>query len=286
MNNLGTTISISHILQATAWLQSQLPRLGEYLNFSKIELLHNPQEISFQILKTIHDFITQEWNSTETTSEKLLGVDVSISRDEAKKIIKSAGSALNTLMSLYEFLFNNDSRANKETLSIVGIQHEQGEYAPKFNIIADITGQMIATAAPALIEHNPDGTIWDSENESSPISTNYIQKALRNKSMFSFRSFLRSKFLMEVLSGNSEFAQILATTTGERNTLAGCLTRNDFKNAIGSIFGIDPDHRQNSTSAINALRELLIGAESELLTLNKATLHTLFNRMGNKIIDL
>ena len=43
-------------------------------------------------------------------------------------------------MSLYEFLFNNNDRANKETLSIVGIQHEQGEYAPKFNIIADITG--------------------------------------------------------------------------------------------------------------------------------------------------
>ena len=112
-------MTISHILQSTAWLHNNLPELSKYLNIGSIDLLSNPQKVLSTVLETIHDFITDEWDSTENSSELLIGQDIKKSRTAVKRILKNSGPGLNTLMSLYEFLFNSKNRINRSTKSIL-----------------------------------------------------------------------------------------------------------------------------------------------------------------------
>ena len=277
----ANTMTISHILQSTAWLHSNLPELSKYLNIGSIDLLSNPQKVLSTVLGTIHEFITDEWDSTENSSDILIGQDIKKSRAAVKRILKNSGPGLNTLMSLHEFLFNSKNRINGSTKSILQMQHDLRELSPKFNIIAEVAGQMISSVAPALIEYNTDGTIFDASNLASPNSTNYIQKASKNKAMFTLRNFLRSHLLVSTLTGKTDYIDVITKVTqgkGRKN-LAECLKLKEFRYAAASIFGI------TDANEVETLSALLLEAEEELGAANN-TLYNMFLAISDSQINL
>lgn len=264
------TLQISHVLQASTWLQQKLPDLAKYLNIPNSDLLSNPSKVMYSAMKQIHDFISYEWDSKEDHSDIVIGLDLENSRNQVKKILKGSGVGLNTLMSLYEFLFNTSDRINRRTMSILDIQNMSTDRAPKFNIIADITSQMIASMAPAIMEHNMDGTVWDQERPNSPISVNYIQKALRNKISFSFKSYVRKSIFFGLKNGDAKLFEDISEVSKKNTNLKDALKDQKYIRAIGSIFGVNPEQ-------FETLSSLLLDAEQEHDKGNSRSRKVLFN---------
>jgi hypothetical protein len=124
-------------------------------------------------------------------------------------------------MSLYDFLFN-PQRVVPFTRSILKIQHKKG-LAPKFNVITDILTQMVSTVAPALVEYEMDGTTYQPSLGDNPNSSNYIQKASRNKAMFTLKNYLRSSLFYDVVTDDSFYKKKIEPIFNSRASLAECL---------------------------------------------------------------
>jgi hypothetical protein len=190
---------------------------------------------------------------------------------QMRKLIKRGGNNIITLLSLYEFLFNEENRLDKYTIPIVEINRRE-EFDVPINVIGDIARQMASTVAPAFIEYNMDGTIWD-QSKKSPISSNYIQKALTSKIGFSLRSDLRTFVLHECLSDTpkSRKAEILTTVTG---SIGQALENKAYLETVGEIFNI------TDNSQLLIFKDLLKDIQDEI------DLKSLFEKTGKIIEDI
>lgn len=275
--NQMNTMTIAHILQASQWLQIQLPQLAKYLNLKSTNILANPTQVIQNVLSTIFTFINEEWDSKSEVSNLLIGNDASFARKEVKKILKSSGPGLNTLMSLYDFLFN-PQRVVPFTRSILKIQHKKG-LAPKFNVITDILTQMVSTVAPALVEYEMDGTTYQPSLGDNPNSSNYIQKASRNKAMFTLKNYLRSSLFYDVVTDDSFYKKKIEPIFNSRASLAECLKLQDFRTWVAKLFGVE------NSSQFETLAALLEEAEDEFKS-GQRNLYTVLKEYGKQLTTL
>lgn len=274
------TLSIPDIFQATAWLQLKLPYLTKYLGLTGIDLLGSPTKSLKTVLKGMHDYIVKDYSKPTTTSLSKFEVLAKTPgyQNDMRHLLKEAGNIIPTLMSLYEFLFNEDDRLDNTTVPVTVINRDL-DYDYKLDIISDIVRQMTSTVAPALVEYNSNGTVWDRSQTKSPTRTNYLQKALTSKTYFVLASFIRKAVINEVLTEGetSQLADAILKQSSKKS-LAEALKSVEFKKAIGRIFGIRRDF------GLDLLKGLLIEAESDFE--GKNTLFNLFENIAKSINNL
>lgn len=279
-NKFGDTLSIPDIFQATAWLQLKMPQLIKYLDLQGIDFLGNPTKSLHDILKGIYDYINEDYSKSLDSPLSKFNVLAKTPgyQRQMRGLLKQSGNIVPTLMSLYEFLFNDSSRLDKHTVAISTINEQLG-FSSKIDIISDIVRQMTSTVAPALIEYNANGTIWDRNQSKSPTRSNYLQKALSSKSYFVLSSFVRKAVINEVLSiaESSQLADVILQQAS-KHSLSEALKVAEFKKAIGRIFGIRKDF------SLNLLKDLLIEAEQEFS--GKNVLFNLFQEIAKSINTL
>lgn len=272
----GDTLSIPDLFQATTWLSLNLPTLQKYLkNIDTVDWLNNPISVLENVVRAIKDYISLDYSKPKNANlDSLETLRRSPKAHETMKaLIKSGGNNIITLLSLYEFLFNDSDRIDQFTRPVTKI-NESVRYKIQFDIIGDIARQMVSTVAPAFIEYTMDGTIWDKDAATVPTRTNYIQKALTSKIGFSLRSDIRRFALHEIQSPDtiSEAASILDT---KKTSFAALLQKKEYLATIGKIFGITEPNK------LEVLKDLLKSANDEL----NGKLFTIFSDLGKEIND-
>lgn len=243
----GATLQLPHVLQLSHWLQINLSDIARIFKLQELDLQERPEHTIRTVFQALHDAIDNYKESTVSREIK----------DFVKK--KNTRSAISTALSLYEYMFNEAQRINRNTVPISNI-NSQYNGMPKYNINNALIQQLLSSTAPAYIEHNMDGTIYDTSNSESldPIATNYIQRYELSRMKYAFLNPLTKCAYKESLKQDSKVENTLIKWKSK--SLKQALQDNDYVSVICQLFNI-------SNVDANNVKELMLEAngESEIL---------------------
>lgn len=253
-----STLQLPHVLQLGQWIQLYLPDLTKNFKLESLDLYSRPIYTVKTVFKALHDAVLNYKDQPK---------DI---KDFLKK--KNTRDAISVALSLYEYLFAEENeRIDKKLMSIEEINGEYGG-TPNFNIINELIQQLIQAYAPAYIEHNQNGTIYDLDEKGSSdtIKSNYIQKFELSRTKFSFLNPLTMGVFTEGLKDNSEIAEVLIK--GEKKSFANALQSKEYLDAACKLLGITEGDK-------DFIKSLLKEADEEL----NGRLHSMFTELGKEI---
>lgn len=267
-----STLQLNHVMQMSYWIKSNLSVLKDLFGLQDLDLQNDPIGSVKQITKVIYDSIKNYSN----TPYKYL----SIKDQKIKKFIKenNSKSAISTVISLYEFLWNEDERLDDTTRSIDFIVNmTESSKSLRFNIINQIIQQIQQVVAPAFIEYPFHGLLVDSAKENS-IQQGFLQKSDHSNVRYAFLNPIKRAVAIEGLKGE-ESDIVKGILNNKRHTqLESELNDSNggYLRAVKKLLNIQDSNDEH-------VKALLIEAEQQLGTGN--VLFTMFAKIATLIKD-
>ena len=232
-------LSLPEVLQLGAFMQVYLYQFNKYFaQDNPIDLYGNTPDAIRRFLKGIYDTVI---NDKKNNQNKELTAGYWAQR---RQFIKEMGPALETAISLYEYLYNNENRAQRATKSIQRINNTYREQGRKFSldIEALLCMQLTSSAAPTMLEYNMNGTLFG-EDASNVYASNVKQKALLNQQVFALKSIVRDTLQTYSCIQSEDFIKNLELIGKSTKTLAAlrddAVTRTALQDVMQRMFSID-----------------------------------------------
>ena len=251
-NEDSQKLTLSEVLQLSAFMQAYQAQFNQYfMETDYIDFYNNSTESFRLFLKGIYDSITQDKLNSDNKEQNSKIKD-------RRSFIKSMGPILSTAISLYEYLYNNDNRAQIGTRSVQSIINDYINNGRKLNLNIEelICQQIIQSTAPTMFEHNIDGSLFsqDTSNKSDVYKNNVIQKALINQQVFALKSIVRDAIQIYSLVQNDELIQDLKTVANSPKTLVEQKDTKALKNVMIKVFNIDITQEDFALDLLNEVK--------------------------------